>query len=382
MNEQDLQARLTALATADGDAGFVALVAIAGLDPKRDFRAANLSGVNLRSQNLTSFDFRTARFDDADVTGAIFNDSVVSDQLRRARGVPAAVGGIALVAPRGLGNHGKALGKTLQFLNAIGSAVSTGLPVSIDFSDAIDMSPEASFLVTCAVEATLNNPSAAVITMSHGYVTGHSWMNRRGGSVRDANTYAFGSDGALELFSEDARSLCQWVQDKVRGQVEQDLYGILMELISNVRSHAGPYDQTFLKVGALLAGDVVHIGFVDHGVGIAGRLPQAMRKRRSDRWHIRQAISGKAIGERASGLGTVFNTVTYAEQFRSIQVLSGRGLFTWRRRPMGDREGHAAPVDGRFDGTAIFLTVGPLEVDIYDSRGDERTPPPTGWWRR
>lgn len=53
-------------------ADFVELVSISGLDPKRDFRFANLRGVDLRGCDLREFDFRFA-----DLSGAIVSESTL-----------------------------------------------------------------------------------------------------------------------------------------------------------------------------------------------------------------------------------------------------------------------------------------------------------------
>lgn len=69
---------------------FVALVRIAGLDPKVSFRFCNLSGVDFSSEDIRSYNFEGAslhqcKFDNALVAGANFTHAIVSrSQLRRA----------------------------------------------------------------------------------------------------------------------------------------------------------------------------------------------------------------------------------------------------------------------------------------------------------
>jgi hypothetical protein len=60
---------------------FIELVKIAGLDPSKDFRFTNLSGVNFAGSDLAGFDFtgaliEGARFHDARISGAIFENAI------------------------------------------------------------------------------------------------------------------------------------------------------------------------------------------------------------------------------------------------------------------------------------------------------------------
>lgn len=75
--------RVRAVARAE-NVGFAELVRLAGLDPRHDFRHADLSGVDLRSQDLRAFDLSHAVLDGARILGAQFNRSVSQAQLRRA----------------------------------------------------------------------------------------------------------------------------------------------------------------------------------------------------------------------------------------------------------------------------------------------------------
>src|SRR5436305_1906335 len=65
---------------------FVDLVSIAGLDPAKDFRYANLCDVNFAGCDLAGFDFRGALlhraiFENARIAGAKFSRSAGLDQL-------------------------------------------------------------------------------------------------------------------------------------------------------------------------------------------------------------------------------------------------------------------------------------------------------------
>jgi uncharacterized protein YjbI with pentapeptide repeats len=67
--DDEASAILARLFEADTD-NFNALVQIAGLDPARDFRFADLSGTNMTDCDLRSFDFCNAVFRDVIVQGA------------------------------------------------------------------------------------------------------------------------------------------------------------------------------------------------------------------------------------------------------------------------------------------------------------------------
>lgn len=66
------------LLEADG-ASFATLVSIAGLDPRRDFRGANLSGVLFEGSDVTGYDFSDADLTDASFVGA-FGSDVIFDR--------------------------------------------------------------------------------------------------------------------------------------------------------------------------------------------------------------------------------------------------------------------------------------------------------------
>lgn len=83
MDDKTFAARVRALAASDGQS-FSALTALAGLNPRRDFRQADLSGVDLRGEDLRAFDFTNASFRGAQVLGARFNDTVKASQLQAA----------------------------------------------------------------------------------------------------------------------------------------------------------------------------------------------------------------------------------------------------------------------------------------------------------
>lgn len=81
MNLVQLTRGLQELAAIDGEAvGFAEMVRRAGLDPKRDFRQANMSGADLRGQDLRGFDFRHATFDGAKILGASFDPKLTQRQ--------------------------------------------------------------------------------------------------------------------------------------------------------------------------------------------------------------------------------------------------------------------------------------------------------------
>lgn len=63
---------------------FAELVELAGLDPKRDFRNADLSGADLRGQDLSAFDLSYANLTGALIVGAKFGASVSRRQKRTA----------------------------------------------------------------------------------------------------------------------------------------------------------------------------------------------------------------------------------------------------------------------------------------------------------
>ena len=61
--------------SAPSDDDFTGLIKLAGLDPTRDFRGADLSGMHFGEADLRNFDFR-----DADLTGADLSRAMVSDR--------------------------------------------------------------------------------------------------------------------------------------------------------------------------------------------------------------------------------------------------------------------------------------------------------------
>jgi hypothetical protein len=63
---------------------FVELVRVSGLDPKRDFRHADLSGADLRGADLTEFDLSHARLNGALLAGARLNETVHPEQMAQA----------------------------------------------------------------------------------------------------------------------------------------------------------------------------------------------------------------------------------------------------------------------------------------------------------
>lgn len=66
------------------DTGFVALAKLAGLDPRRDFRFADLSGTDLRGEDLRGFDLTGANLDGARIMGTRLPGTVTKRQLRNA----------------------------------------------------------------------------------------------------------------------------------------------------------------------------------------------------------------------------------------------------------------------------------------------------------
>jgi len=89
MSNQLLFARVRAISAAESDS-FVELVKLSGLEPRRDFRNADLSRADLRGQDMRSFDLRGASLRGALIQGARFNNSVSRAQLKEAiAGVPA-----------------------------------------------------------------------------------------------------------------------------------------------------------------------------------------------------------------------------------------------------------------------------------------------------
>lgn len=83
MDDARFAARVRSLAAADAQT-FTALAAVAGLNPRRDFRHADLSGVDLRNEDLRDYDFTNASFRGARILGAQFNDTVKRSQLKDA----------------------------------------------------------------------------------------------------------------------------------------------------------------------------------------------------------------------------------------------------------------------------------------------------------
>jgi hypothetical protein len=84
MSAQDhLTKGLSALIAASTD-DFLELARISGLDPKRDFRHADLSGADLRGFDLTAFDLSSARLNGTLLAGAKLNDTVSRSQLEHA----------------------------------------------------------------------------------------------------------------------------------------------------------------------------------------------------------------------------------------------------------------------------------------------------------
>jgi DNA-binding CsgD family transcriptional regulator len=84
MNYNDLDKRIDRVLEASTH-NFVELTKIAGLDPAKDFRYANLSKINFSGCSLAGFDFRGASFEgatfvDAKIAGAKFSPST---RLRR-----------------------------------------------------------------------------------------------------------------------------------------------------------------------------------------------------------------------------------------------------------------------------------------------------------
>lgn len=79
----DLASALREVAVARVDS-FTDLARRSGLNPRTDFRNANLTGADLRHEDLRDFDFSRATFQDAKVYGAKFNGSVRRAQLKDA----------------------------------------------------------------------------------------------------------------------------------------------------------------------------------------------------------------------------------------------------------------------------------------------------------
>ncbi|WP_395671208.1 pentapeptide repeat-containing protein [Phenylobacterium sp.] len=82
-SEAVFASQVRALAGADNPT-FADAVRLSGLDPRYDFRHADLSGVDLRGQDLSAFDLSHAVLDYARVLGTRFNRTVSRKQLRRA----------------------------------------------------------------------------------------------------------------------------------------------------------------------------------------------------------------------------------------------------------------------------------------------------------
>jgi hypothetical protein len=78
-----LTRRLTYLTEAQGK-GFVEMSREVGLDPRRDFRGADLSGVDLRGQDLRGYDFTRAKMAGARIHGATFRPRLSKWQIRSA----------------------------------------------------------------------------------------------------------------------------------------------------------------------------------------------------------------------------------------------------------------------------------------------------------
>lgn len=83
MNDLLFARQLQAVNSLETDS-FVDLARVGGLNPRSDFRDADLSGTDLRNLDLTAFDFTNARLDHALIAGAIFNKTVRPEQLVRA----------------------------------------------------------------------------------------------------------------------------------------------------------------------------------------------------------------------------------------------------------------------------------------------------------
>ena len=75
---EEVAARLESLAAMEG-AGFTAMAAHLGLDPKRSFRGADLSEVDLSGQDLAGYDLSGADLRNADLRLANLSKAKVSD---------------------------------------------------------------------------------------------------------------------------------------------------------------------------------------------------------------------------------------------------------------------------------------------------------------
>jgi hypothetical protein len=87
VNLTQLTDGLRAIAAADPDVGFAEKARRSGLDPRRDFRQANMTGADLRGQDLRGFDFRHANFG-----GAKLNQRQRASAERQGRAVAMFVG--------------------------------------------------------------------------------------------------------------------------------------------------------------------------------------------------------------------------------------------------------------------------------------------------
>lgn len=92
MNEQSMSDQLLAMLNADTE-DFLELAKMAGLDIKRDFSGADLSGVNLANADLTGCDFSYADLSNANLS----NTNLTRANLRNASFVKADLTGATLV---------------------------------------------------------------------------------------------------------------------------------------------------------------------------------------------------------------------------------------------------------------------------------------------
>ncbi|MDG2522902.1 hypothetical protein P7B02_15310 [Caulobacter segnis] len=100
---------LRALATAPPTVGFVDLVRRTSLDPSRDFRAADLTGVDFRGQDITAFDLQGAITE-----GALFDDQQTPIRSQARPDQPFEWASLSPIAPQAVERISRQLGGSFR----------------------------------------------------------------------------------------------------------------------------------------------------------------------------------------------------------------------------------------------------------------------------
>jgi len=357
-----LIAALDAISASDASKGFNHLVAISGLDPSTDFRRADFSGVDLSHQNLAAFDFSFARFKGALVQGAIFNTTVRPAQLSGAIGAPSSIRQQLLKAPIWLGHEGELLKETLRFMKMIEVSWSHNLSVVLDFRETQTITPRASFLITCLLEANMEIEGRDVRLIN---TTGDlAWLSRGESGDRGVQTYAFDHEAERETQREAVQELVDWTAERAGRSIAARIYEIVSELLLNIAQHAGRGVDVYWKIGALYDGEFAHLAVVDFGVGMTATLSDKDLLEPSDAKRLAKLL-GDSHGEisprfeRGSGLAGVLTSIIETSELSAFQIITGDAEYRWDRQPMSDREGEVYEIGEHLNGTGIFISLAP-----------------------